>query len=65
VLPWGALLGTLGLNFWQHKHGRSTICARTRSVVPPWLFLILWWSFSRWMERHILDGYDVRHIKET
>lgn len=53
---WG-LLATVGWNLREHRAGRPTICSRTRAVVPPWLFLILWRAFSRWMERHIIDGY--------
>jgi hypothetical protein len=33
VLPWAALLGTLGLNLRQHLHGKPTICSVTRRAL--------------------------------
>lgn len=33
MLPWAALLGTLGLNFRQHLHGKPTICSVTRRAL--------------------------------
>jgi hypothetical protein len=34
MLPWAALLGTLGLNYARHRRGRSTLCSVTRRHVP-------------------------------
>jgi len=57
VLPWGALLGTLGFNFWQHKHGRPTLCSTGRRFIPAAGFVVAWATFTSWLIPHILNGY--------
>ena len=60
MLPWAALLGTLGLNFWQHKHGRPTICATTRRFLPKPIACVLLFVGFVALVAHVLDGYDVK-----
>lgn len=57
MLPWGALLGTLGLNFWQHKHGRPTLCSTGRRFIPAPLMVLLWLALSSWLLPHYWLGF--------
>ena len=52
MLPWAALLGTLGLNIWQHKHGRPTLCSVGRRYVPARLFVAAWAALTAWLLPH-------------
>jgi len=60
MAPWGVLLGSLGLNYWRHRHGRSTICAVTRRAFNTQTpsgraaFLIAWAVLSGVLVPHIL-----------
>ena len=66
MLPWGALLGTLGLNYWQHKHGKPTICSTGRRFIPPAAFLLGWCFLTGWLVPHYLDGFkiDLEHLTD-
>jgi hypothetical protein len=57
MLPWAALLGTLGLNVWQHLHGRPTLCSTARRHLPRPAFLAAWAALSGWLVPHYLRGF--------
>lgn len=54
--PLTVLVVALGLNVHRHRHGKSTICSVTRSVVPTPVFL----GFLAWFVPHWL-GPKLRH----
>ena len=66
MLPWGALLGTLGLNYWQHKHGKPTICSFGRRFISPRMFLVGLAIGLGWFVPHYLDGFkiDLEHLTD-
>lgn len=52
MLVWSALLGTLGLNVWQHKHDRPTLCSTGRRFVPGALMALAWGVLTGWIVPH-------------
>lgn len=59
MLPWAALLGTLGLNYRQHRHGKPTICSVTRRALcrtrhPYAAFGVGTVAFCAWFWPHLL-----------
>lgn len=60
MLVWSALLGTLGLNVWQHKHDRPTLCSTGRRFMTPGLFLLGWGLLSAWICPHFIGGFPVK-----
>jgi hypothetical protein len=60
VLPWAALLGTLGLNYRQHRHGRPTLCSTGRRFVPAAAFLLAWAGLTGWICPHYCRGFPPR-----
>ena len=57
---WGAFLGTLGYNYWRHRHGRSTLCSAARTVLPAAALDAGWDILTWWMKRHYRGGFIVR-----
>ena len=57
MLPWAALLGTLGLNVSRHLRGRQTMCAFTRAHVPQWLFSTVFDIGADVLKAHVINGY--------
>lgn len=49
---WLCLGGTLVLNYWRHKTGRSTLCSTGRERVGPIAFLLGWAAVSGWLLPH-------------
>jgi hypothetical protein len=58
VAALGALLGALGFDYWQHKHGNPTICSFLREHVPAWMVIGGWLALTVWFVQHFLNGYD-------
>lgn len=60
MLPWGAMAGTLTLNYWQHRRNRPTICSTTRRFVPkPVVVVALCVGFAG-LVAHVIDGYSIK-----
>ena len=57
MLPWAALLGTLGLNYSQHKRGRPTLCSTARRFIPGWLMTLLLCAGMGWLVPHYWLGF--------
>jgi hypothetical protein len=58
---WGALVGTLVLNYARHRGGHSTLCSSTRSRLRveqtsgQLVFLAGWITLSGWLVPHLLQ----------
>ncbi len=58
---WGALIGTLSLNYLRHRGGRSTLCSSTRTHLrvertPGRLVVVVGWAtLTAWLIPHILE----------
>ncbi len=61
-----ALLGALGLDYWEHRHGRPTICSTARRHIGPAAFLLGWCFLSGWLVPHYLAGFkiDLEHLTD-
>jgi hypothetical protein len=49
---WLALSGTLGLNYWRHRKGRSTLCSSARPVISAEKFIFGWGVLTGWIIPH-------------
>lgn len=54
MIPLVMLVGSLVVNFVQHKRGRPTICSTTRKRIPATVFVGLWAGFNAWFVGHWL-----------
>jgi hypothetical protein len=59
---WSALLGTLGLNYWQHKHGKPTLCSSARRWLPRSILIAGWAALTAWLIPHVLRGYPKKEL---
>lgn len=57
MLAWGALAGALGIDYWQHKRQRPTLCSTGRVVPKPVLYTGLAVGLAALL-RHLERGYD-------
>lgn len=60
MLPWAALLGSLGLNYRQHRRGQPTICSATRSKIPALLADSALLAGYIVLRGHVVRGYGER-----
>ena len=59
MLAWAALLGALGINYRQHRHGRPTLCSTARRHVPGPVFVAGWVGLSGWLLPHYLQAHPL------
>lgn len=59
MFPLAALAGAIGWNYWEHRHGRQTMCAFTRKYVPPVVFVAAWGVLTHWIVPHYIDGFRI------
>lgn len=52
MIPLVMLLGSLVVNYVQHKRGKPTICSTTRPVIPTPVFLAGLGAFLAWFPWH-------------
>lgn len=46
------LVGALGLNYYRHRRGCSTICSTCRRRIGPRAFLLGWAVLTAWLVPH-------------
>jgi hypothetical protein len=62
MIVWGALMGTLGLNYARHRRGRSTLCSVTRRHVPVQrpegrlAVVVAWGVLTGWLIPHLCNS---------
>jgi hypothetical protein len=60
-MPWLGIAFSLGWNYANHRHHRSTICGVTRRLLPWPAMVAAWGGFTWVMLRHLKRGYPLRH----
>ena len=59
MLAWGALLAALGVDYWQHRRHKPTLCSTARRFAPPIVFVTAWGLLTQWLVKHYIEGFHV------
>lgn len=49
---WAMLSATLGLNYYRHRKGKSTLCSGGRKILSPTEFIAGWAVLTGWLIPH-------------
>jgi hypothetical protein len=59
MVAWGSLAAALGIDYWQHKRHKPTLCSTARRFLPPLAFVVSWGVLTGWLVDHYIDGFTV------